>query len=161
MNIKDVRSSMEKTFDLFVNSLTGIRSGTVSAGYVDTLKIPYYGQLTPLKYLANVVPCQKGVSVVPHDPTMVKLVEQALNGMGVNACVFSKTAILVSVPPISGEQMEEIAKHIKKLGEEAKVSIRNIRKKHKKVVDENELQTLTDSFIQQIDACVEAKVGDL
>jgi ribosome recycling factor len=161
VNIKDAKTSMEKTLELFSNSLTGIRGGTVDAGFVDTLKIPYYGQLTPLKYMASVIPCAKGVSVNPHDPTMVKLIEQALNGMGVNACLFSKSSILVSVPLISGEQMEDIRKYIRKLGEEAKVSIRNIRKKHKKDVDEKELQTLTDSFIKDIELTVESKVNNL
>jgi ribosome recycling factor len=161
---------MARTLEMLQQQLIGIRHGTVTPGLVSTVKVPYYGQLTPLDHLAVIQRVDNKLSVLPHDVSILKQVEKALVGAGLNAYVFSKTSVVVSVPQVTGEEKAKVHGHVKKLGEDAKVAIRNLRKKAKQKlvghkeelrVAEKELQELTDSHIGQIEEIVQKKIGSI
>lgn len=148
---------MEKALDFFHDQLRGIRWGIVNSGLLDTIRIPMNGQKVPLSHLAWTSPGKNGqISVTPHEQNHVGLIANTLKQEGFNAYPFSKTAVVVSAPQRCGEERNKVINHIKKLAEETKISIRNIRKKVRQkaqdvgVIDE-ELQGLTDKAIAEVE----------
>lgn len=161
---------MEKTVEMFSQSLVGIRGGTITPSLVDTVKVVYYGQPTPVRQIAHTSVTKGGISVTPFEPTMLGPIEKALKAANLTAYTFSKTCIMVSVPPITGEEKTKIRAYIKKLGEESKVSVRNIRKTYKQSAQgskdevkrfEKDLQNLTDAAVSAIDEIVDSKCAAL
>ncbi len=161
MDGSELREKMKKSVDAFYEQVKGLRYGTVTPSLVDTVKVKVYGQQTPIRHLAATSKIDSGVSVVPYDSSLVGQVSNALKSAGFNAYTFSKTTVMVSVPPPSGEEKERVKKRIRELGEDAKVSIRNIRKKAKKEIGESlsltTLQAITDEYIGEIDELVKHK----
>lgn len=157
---------MDKAVDFFYDQLRGIRWGVITPGLLDSVRIPHDGQKVPLQHLAWTSPNKGQISVTPYDPKHVGLIANALKAEGFNAYPFSKTAVVVSLPQRSGEDREKVITHIKKLAEEARVAIRNIRKKTRqkvKEVDEidEELQNLTNQAIGNIDKFAEAWINNM
>lgn len=162
----EAKLRMQKTFEGFERQLTTIRSGTVSPGLVDAVRISYYGQSTPLSHIALVSVVNHSITVTPHDPSILGVVEKALKACDLHAYMFSKSTIVVSIPPVTGEEKERIRAFIRKLGEEAKIAIRSIRKICRqgavgpqddiKRLDKD-LQCLTDEFIGKIEETCKRK----
>jgi len=164
----DMKEKMKKAIQNFVNSLVGIRMGTVSCAVIDTVKVDYNGQLTPIKHLAQTGKIQNSIFVEPYDLSIVGKMANTLKENGFTAYVFSKTRIIVIVPPICGEEKERIKKHLAKLAEEARVSVRNIRKNTRQKLSkelikekEKEIQSITDDFISEIDTILDRRVKSL
>jgi ribosome recycling factor len=161
---------MEKSLENFEESVRNIRTGSVTSSFIDTFKIHYFGQNVPIKHLAYTAN-EKGLVVIkPYDLSVIGLIEKSLKEAGLNAYLFSKQAVAVSVPPMSGDERERVKAHVKKLGEEAKISIRNIRKQCRKDFEgtedqkrdfENKVQKTTDIYIETIDEIVVSKLKDL
>lgn len=154
---------MEKAVQFFSDQLVGVRWGTVTPALVDSVKADYYGQKTLIGHLAHTRPDQGRIVVNAHDPQAVGSINTALRQAGFNSYVFSKTAVVVSVPPPSGDEKKKVQAHIAKLAEEAKVSVRNIRKKVRQHAEdvkqvEKSLQTLTDEAIKQIEQIAQDKI---
>lgn len=181
MNAGMFRKEMQKPVDYFWEQVRCLRSGGIQPSLIDTIKVSYYGQDTPLKHLAQTVKVPNGISVQPHEPSLVNQTCKALKDAGFNAYVFSKTAVMVSVPPPSGEDREQMRKRVRELGEEARIAIRQIRKKFKRKIDEKslhdtppqgfsinqreglmkKLQEATDKAVAEIDEIVKEKVESL
>jgi ribosome recycling factor len=172
MNLDAARSKMEKAIDHFEDQTHGINKfgGVRVSSLIDTIRISCYGQKTPLKHLASTSPMNGGVSVEPHDPSILKAIEKGCKDAGYNAYVFSKSTVMVSIPPPSGEDKVRARDRLKKIGEETKVSIRNIRKKAKQAVPkdtpknqkkklEKDLQALTDEAINMVEAILAKKLS--
>lgn len=143
-----------------LEQLVGIRPGTVSVGFVETFR--YDGRA--IKDIANVSATKDRIHVSPHDKTRVNGIAKALEHGKLNAYALNPTTICVTVPPISGEQREEMAKHIRRLGEDAKVAVRSIRQAARKGADEKAdkaIQKDTDAAIKQIDTLVSDKIKGL
>lgn len=154
---------MEKAIQFFLDQLVGIRWGTVTPALVDSVKADYYGQKTLISHLASTRPDQGRIMVNAHDPQAVGSINTALRQAGFNSYVFSKTAVVVSVPPPSGDEKKKVQAHIAKLAEEAKIAVRNVRKKVRQHVDDlgaidKPLQRLTDESIKQIDDIAKDKI---
>lgn len=125
MTLDELEEKTEKTIDSFYNLIRTIRTGSITE-VVDSVKF----RGTPIKYIANVSTAKGNVMIKPHDITMSAAIAHDLKPMG--AYLFSKDTVCISIPPISGEDKQKAIKHIKGLVEEAKVSIRNIRKQLRK-----------------------------
>jgi ribosome recycling factor len=145
---------MRKTVDLFKSQLVGLEDN-VNDVLVAAVKVNYNHQLTPLQHLSLIDQRDRRISITPYDPTMVGAIEEELKRQGFNAYKFSKTTVVVNIPMASGEARQKVVSQMKKLGEEAKVAIRNIRKKfRKKNKDEDHdkrLQEATNAAIKEID----------
>jgi ribosome recycling factor len=149
---------MLKAVEHLEEQLIGIRWGTVTSGLVDTVRVSCYSGITELKHLASTQGDAKRIQVMPYDPNLIGPINTALKEAGFDSYVFSKNSVVVNVPQRCGEEKEKIIKRIRKLGEEAKISVRNIRKKARKEHDDDDVQKMTDFAVAEIDLLIEAKV---
>src|SRR5437868_87447 len=133
----DVEDRMEKALAVLKGELAGIRTGRANPGLVDSLRVEVYGSQTPMKQLAQVgAPEPTQIVVRPYDPGTIKDIEKAIiaSGLGFNPQSDGKL-IRINVPPLSTEVRKKMVARIKELTEEAKVSIRNVRRDANKAAD--------------------------
>lgn len=170
MDITEVKTKMEKAIDNMSSQLVGMHSGGLSAGLVDTVKVEYYGQLTPIKQLAQTVDVAQGISVQPHEPNMCGPIVTALKRAGLEAYPFSKIVVMVQRPKLSGDTKNQVKAQIAKIGEDAKIAIRSIRQNFKKAMSGSEdemrngeklAQHYTDQACRLVDEMVEQKCAKL
>lgn len=168
-------SKMQKSLDNLLSEFGGIRAGRANPHVLDKIKVDYYGTPTALQQVANInVPEPRMIQIQPWEASLVKEIEKAImtSDLGINPTNDGKVVRLV-FPELTEERRKEIAKDIKKKGENAKVAVRNIRrdandafKKLSKSSDVSEdeikeledgVQKLTDKYIAEIDKAVEDK----
>jgi ribosome recycling factor len=136
----DGEERMEKAVNVLRDDLRGLRTGRATPALVDQLRVEYYGSPTPLKQLAQIgTPDPQSIVIRPFDQGCLKDIEKAIRssdlGMSPNN---DGKMIRLQVPPMSGEQRQKMAARVKKLGEEAKVALRNIRRDANKQFDQAE-----------------------
>ena len=164
ITLNDVEERMEKAVDFLKEQLHGITQlGANNASLVDSVKVDYYGQPTPIKHIAYSSCDKLRVSITPHEEKFVSEIVKACERAGFNAYKFSKEIAMVTLPIPSGETKKEMKKRIKSLGEETKISIRNIRKKFKQSSEDNSeekaLQKITNAATQAVDEIVKRKTA--
>ena len=153
---------MQKAIDFLEDQLHGITKLGATSSLVDTVKVQAYGQSTPLKHLAHSQGQGQRVTIHPHDPSLTSAIAKACQTAGFDAYVFSKESVVVNLPIISGETKEEMRQRIKRLGDDTKVAIRNIRKQFRKGVPKEDnqdkpIQEATDRAIEIVDEIVATK----
>src|SRR5437660_8430075 len=136
----DGEERMEKAINVFKDELRGLRTGRATPALVDTIRVEYYGSPTPLKQLAQIsTPDPQQIIIRPFDQSCLKDIEKAIRssdlGMSPNN---DGKMIRLTVPPMSGEQRQKMAARIKKLAEESKVALRNMRRDANKHFDQAE-----------------------
>ena len=136
----DVEERMEKSVDYLKGQLTGIRTGRANPGLVDSIKVETYGSTMPIKQLASVgAPEPTQIVIRPFDPNTLKDIEKAIMAADLGFNPQSDGRIIrIVIPPLSTEGRCKLVGRIKELGEEAKVSIRNIRREGNKEADQAE-----------------------
>ena len=173
------QDKMEKTLNNLLEEYSGIRAGRANPHVLDKLRVDYYGTPSPIQSVANVsVPEPRMIQIQPWEASMVKEIEKAIicSNLGINPTNDGKLIRLV-FPELTEERRKELAKDIKKKGEEAKVATRNIRReaidsikkagKEDGISDdevkdlEDDAQKLTDKFIAKIDDAVETKSKEI
>ena len=176
---KIYEEKMKKTMNNLAEEYGGIRAGRANPHVLDKLRVDYYGTPTPIQQVANVnVPEPRMIQIQPWEASMVKEIEKAImtSDLGINPTNDGKLIRLV-FPELTEERRKELAKDVKKKGENAKVAIRNIRrdgndafKKLSKSEDisedeikdlEDSLQKLTDKYIANVDKAVEEKTKEI
>ncbi len=161
LTIGEARQKMQKSIDALSDQLVGI-SAFGTSSLVDTVKVTYYGQKLPLKHLASFETSGRRINIKAFDPTILSTIAKACQNAGFNACVFSKEAVVVQLPDLSGDTREETKARVRRLGEAVKVAVRNVRKqfrqalpkelpKSEKQAEENAIQAATDEAIRIID----------
>lgn len=169
--LMDVEERMEKAVDVFKHSLTGIRTGRANPGLVDSLRVECYGAQSPLKALAQVgAPEPTQIVIRPFDPGTIKDIEKAIrtSDLGFNPSNDGRV-IRIAIPPLSTDVRRKLASRIKELAEEARVSIRNVRRDGNKAADDAEKsKTLTEDDakktkeeVQELTKQYENKVNEL
>ena len=165
--LSDYEKRMQGAIDNLVNNFTGIRSGRASTTLVDGIVVDAYGQNMKIKDLSSVsVPEAKTIKINVWDINLVNSVEKSLLNSSLNLSPMTEGQIIrINLPDLTAERRVELAKNVKRLSEEARVSIRNIRQdgmnyikkytsqntpedENKKIQDD--LQKLTDSYIETI-----------
>jgi ribosome recycling factor len=117
--------------------------------------------------MASVTGQADRILITPFDQAGVPAVVKALADARLNAYALNPKVVCVSVPPVSGEQRAELSRHVKKLGEEAKVSIRAIRQDARKQIaargkgSERSVQEATDAAVSEIESLLKSKLGEL
>ena len=167
-----------KTMNNLAEEFGGIRAGRANPHVLDKLRVDYYGTPTAIQQVANVsVPEPRMIQIQPWEASMVKEIEKAIltSDLGINPTNDGKTVRLL-FPELTEERRKELAKDVKKKGENAKVAIRNIRrdandsfkKLAKEDVSEDEIkqledqaQKMTDKYIADVDRAVEAKTKEI
>ncbi len=131
---------MEKAVDVLKRSLAGIRTGRANPGLVDSIKVDVYGSPTPIKQIASVgAPEPTQIVIRPYDPGVIKSIEKAIVASNLGLSPQSDGRIVrLNIPPRSTEVRKKMVSRIKDLGEEAKVSIRNVRRDGNKAAEQAE-----------------------
>src|SRR5919109_1806854 len=136
----DVEERMEKAVQVFRDELRGLRTGRATPALVDSIRVEYYGSPTPLKQMAQIsTPDPQQILIRPFDQSSLKDIEKAIRAsdLGMSPNNDGKMIRLI-VPPMSGEQRQKMVTRIKKLAEDAKVALRNIRRDANKHLDQAE-----------------------
>jgi ribosome recycling factor len=131
---------MEKAVRKLKGDLAGIRTGRANPGLVDSLKVEVYGSLTPIKQIASVAaPEPNQIVIRPYDPGTLKDIEKAILASDLGFTPQSDGRVIrLNVPPMSMEVRRKMVARIRDLCEEAKVSLRNIRRDGNKTADQSE-----------------------
>lgn len=177
----ETEEAMTKSLEHLKNELRGVRTGRASPALVEFLKVEAYGSHTDLKAIAAImVPEPTQLLIKPFDPATVGAIKTAIekSGLSINPVVEGKQIRLV-LPPMSQERRQKDAARLRKLGEETKVAIRNIRRDANKHADalaknptkhfpedeieqlKNEIQELLKKFEADTDQRVEEKCKEI
>ncbi|TAM96819.1 MAG: ribosome recycling factor [Rhodanobacteraceae bacterium] len=179
-NIKrDIQTRMGKSIEALRHELSHLRTGRASTALVENIRVNYYGSDVPINQVATVVVSDaRSLTITPYEKQMVGAVEKAImaSDLGITPTT-AGTTIRLNMPPLTEERRKELAKHVGHSGENAKVAVRNIRRdalqqiknllKDKQISEDDErrgqdeVQKLTDHFIKEVDAAVQAKEQEL
>jgi len=176
---KDIESKMVKAISALKEELVGIRAGRANPAILDKITVDYYGVPTPINQLGSIsVPEARVIVIQPWDAKILKDIEKAIqkSDIGINPSNDGKVIRLI-FPVLTEERRKELTKQVKKIGENAKIAIRNVRrdaledfKTQKKNGDiteddlkvaENDIQKLTDKYIEEVDKLVELKEKEI
>src|SRR6056297_1286176 len=169
--LMDAEERMEKAVSVLGNNLSGIRTGRANPGLVDSIKVEAYGSQAPLKQLASIgTPEPQQILIRPYDAGTIKDIEKAIvaGDLGLNPQNDGRV-IRLNVPPLSTEVRKKMVGRIKELAEEAKISIRNIRRDANKAADQAEKEKeLTEDdrdklkeSVQELTKTYESKVVEM
>ena len=177
--LQPYETKMQKSLDALEREYTTIRAGRANASLLDRIEVEYYGVPTPLNQLASItVPEARVLLVSPFDKSSLKDIEHAINAsdIGINPANDGSVIRLV-IPALTEETRKELAKEVKKVGDNAKVAIRNIRrdamdeaKKQEKIKEitedelkslEKDIQKVTDEAVKHIDSMTANKEKEL
>jgi ribosome recycling factor len=175
----EAEERMEKSLALLADQLKGVRTGRANVGLVDSIRVEYYGSPTPLKQIANLsTPEPQQILIRPFDPSVIgdiiKAIQTSSLGLSPNS---DNKVVRLNVPPLSGEQRKKLESRVKELAEEARVSIRNIRRDANKQADQEltskilteddletckeETQALTKRFEGKVNETAEKKAAEI
>jgi ribosome recycling factor len=177
--ISENEGHMNKAVEFLHNELKSIRTGRASTGLVENIKVDYYGTATPLKALAALSAPQADMIVIkPFDSASVKEIEKAIKNSELSiAPIIDGKLIRLSIPPLSEERRQQLVGQVKQLSEQAKISIRNIRRdankqlekqQQDKIITEDDLEVgkkqiddITKKYTDKIDAIVKSKSNEI
>ena len=179
ININDLKNSlndsMKKTLDSLKHQLTKVRTGRASATILDGVSVDYYGSQTPINQLGQVsTPEARLLQIQPFDKSMIPAIEKAIFGANLGVTPTNDgNFVRLNFPALTEDKRKDIAKEIKKFGEDSKVILRNIRRDQNdavkkaekdKVISEDdskkiqtEIQNITDKYTKEIDTVIAAK----
>ena len=179
MDYTNLKERMEKSIGAFKEKLSEIRAGRANPAILNKVKIDYYGTPTPINQVAGVsVPEARLIVIQPWDVSVLKDIEKAIlaSDIGLNPNNDGKV-IRLAFPELTEERRKELAKEIRKIAEEAKVSIRAIRRdgideakpkqKNSEITEdelksaETEIQKITDKYIDEIDKILADKEKEI
>jgi ribosome recycling factor len=177
--LKEAHKKMKKSIDVVHDEFATVRTGRASRSLVDSIKVDYYGNPTPLKQLANIsTPETKLIVIQPWDPQSLESIEKAImkSNLGLTPNNDGKI-IRISIPQLTQERREDLIKVVKDIAEQGKVSLRSIRRdandqikeaKEKGSISEDEeyryheeIQKLTDKYTEEIDNILESKQKEI
>ena len=175
----EIEEKMKKAVSVLNEQLASIRAGRANPKILDKILVDYYSVPTPINQIANImVPEARMITIQPWDSSLLKEVEKAIQkaDLGINPNNDGKVIRLV-FPELTEERRKEIVKDIKKMSEDSKVAIRNIRRdgidsfkakeKNSEITEddlrnaEDEIQKITDKYISIIDKSVQDKEKEI
>lgn len=177
--LKEGKDRMQKALEVVESQYRGMRTGRANPGLVEDIRAEYYGSLTPLKQIATITAPEPNLIVVkPFDPGSVGAIQKAIQkaDLGIQPSSDGKV-VRLAIPPLSEERRKQLVHHAKQMAEEARISMRNIRRDGNRRVDQlekdsalsedeaealkNEIQELTDGYMKKIDSILEKKSAEL
>lgn len=179
MDLQELEERMQKTIDVFQGNLSEIRAGRANPAILNKISVEYYGVPTPINQVAGIsVPEARMIVIQPWDASVLKAIEKAIlaSDIGLNPNNDGKV-IRLNFPELTEERRKDLVKDIKKIAEEARVSVRSIRRdgmddlkselKNSEISEdektglEEKVQKLTDKYIAEIDRLLEVKEKDI
>lgn len=177
--LEQYEEKMDKSLDSLLNEFASIRAGRANPHVLDKIRVDYYGQPTPLQQVANIsVPEARTLMIQPWESSLIKEIEKAIlcSDLGITPNNDGKS-VRLNFPELTEDRRKEMAKDVKKKGENTKVAIRNVRrdandafKKQNKASEisedelkdlEDKVQKLTDKYIDKVDKAVEEKTKEI
>ena len=177
--IREIHKSMENTLESTAKELASIRTGRATISLLDGINVDYYGTKSPINQVASIsIPEARLMVIQPWDKSIIGELERAILkadlGLNVNS---DGNVVRITVPELTEERRKDLVKHAKKLSEEGKIAIRNIRRDGNSALkameksgdlpeddsrrEQGEIQDLTDEYITKIDEMVEAKEKEI
>ena len=179
VELEDFEERMMKTTEVLATQFAAVRAGRANAAVLDQISVDYYGVPTPIRQIGSIsTPDARTLLIQPWDASALKGIEKAIqmSELGINPQNDGRCIRLV-FPQLTEERRKELAKQVRKYGEDGKVAIRNIRrdamdqfKKSQKKSEiteddlkdlEKDLQKLTDDYIKEVDKLTEKKEKEL
>jgi ribosome recycling factor len=179
--LKDLDTRMNSALDVLSREFAGVRTGRASAGLLDSIRVDYYGNPTPISQMASVsVPDARTLMIQPWEAAQLKEIEKAImkSDLGIQPVNDGKV-IRLSMPTPTEERRKQLVKNVHKMAEDARVAVRNVRReandklkalaKDKKTpITEDEerrghdqIQKTTDRFIAKIDELLKKKEQEI
>ena len=172
------RERMDKAIEHLDNELVRIRAGKANVHILDGIMVEYYGTPTPLNQVSNIsTPDAKNILIQPWEKNMIDPIEKAIQNSNVGITpVNNGEVIRLTIPQLTEDRRRNLVKQVRNEGENARVSIRNsrrdandeLKKMQKEGLSEDEtkiaednIQKLTDEYIEKVDQVVEAKEEDI
>jgi len=170
-----LNDSMKKSIDSLKHQLTKVRTGRASANILDGVQVEYYGSMSPLGQLGQIsTPEARLLQIQPFDKSMLGAIEKAIFGANLGVTPTNDgNLIRLNFPSLTEDKRKDLAREIKKIGEDTKVLIRNLRRDQNdavkksekdKVISEDdskkiqaEIQTITDKFTKEVDVIIATK----
>jgi ribosome recycling factor len=140
----DAESKMKKAVEVLHDELKTVRSGRASTGLIENIKADFYGTPTPLKQMATLAAPQGDTIIIkPFDPSSIKEIEKAIKSSDLSiAPVIDGKMIRLNVPPLSEERRKQLVNQAKQNGEQAKITVRNLRRDANKLLEKQENDSL-------------------
>ena len=179
MDLQELEGRMIKSIDVFSQNLSEVRAGRANPAILNKISVEYYGVPTPINQVAGIsVPEARTIVIQPWDASVLKAIEKAIlaSDIGLNPNNDGKV-IRLNFPELTADRRKELAKDIRKMAEEAKVSIRSIRRdgmdevkdeqkkseitEDQKADFEDKIQKLTDKYVAEIDKLLENKEKEI
>ena len=179
MDFNDIEERMKKTISVFAENLSEVRAGRANPNILNKVMVEYYGVPTPINQVAGIsVPEPRLIVIQPWDMSVLKEIEKAIQkaDIGINPNNDGKV-IRLAFPELTEERRKELAKDIRKMGEDAKVAIRSVRRdgidefkamqKNSEITEdelksaETEIQKITDKYIDEIDKILADKEKEI
>ena len=175
----EAEEKMDKAVEVAKEDFASVRTGRANPGLYNKVMVEYYGSPTPLQQLASfAIPDARTILITPFDKTALRDIERALSDSEVGANPSNDgNVIRITIPELTKERRKEYVKIVKTKGEDAKISIRNIRRKAKETLDrlvkdgeagedegsraEKELDSLTKAHVDGIDELLKRKEAEL
>jgi ribosome recycling factor len=172
---EEVERKMERSIEALRKDLSRIRTGRASLALLDGISVDYYGTATALNQMATLaVPESRLITIQPWDKTQIGPIEKAIQRSDLGLTPTNDgTLIRLSIPPLTADRRKDLVKQVKKVGEESKIALRNVRRdgndmlkslEKDKLVSEDDwrrgqdqVQKITDRYIAQIDEILQSK----
>jgi len=172
---EEVERKMERSIEALRKDLSRIRTGRASLALLDGISVDYYGTATALNQMATLaVPESRLITIQPWDKTQIGPIEKAIQRSDLGLTPTNDgTLIRLSIPPLTADRRKDLVKQVKKVGEESKIALRNVRRdgndmlkslEKDKLVSEDDwrrgqdqVQKITDRYIAQIDEILHSK----
>jgi ribosome recycling factor len=177
--IKECEARMKKGITALQKEVGKVRTGRASLTLLDDIKVDYYGTPTPLNQAASLsIPESRLIVIQPWDSSLIGEIEKAIlkSELGMTPANDGKV-IRITIPRLTEERRKELAKLVKKMGENSKISIRNMRReiieelrakeKAKEISEDemhqwqNQVQKVTDQFIEEVDKVIATKEKEI
>jgi len=177
--LKDLEKKMKTSLEHFRRDLGKLRTGRANISIFEDIKAEYYGVLTPILQMAKIgVPDPSLITVQPYDATLLEAIDKAVKAadLGLNPINDGKV-LKIPIPPLDEERRREIVKRVKKMLEDEKTALRNMRRESKEFVEElekekviteddkfkglDELQKITDDYTKKIEDAAAAKEKEI
>ncbi|MCX6575605.1 MAG: ribosome recycling factor [Candidatus Aminicenantes bacterium] len=177
--LKDLEKRMKTSLEHFRKDLGKLRTGRANLSIFEDIKVEYYGVLTPVNQMAKIgVPDPSLVTVQPYDTSLLEAIDKAVKAadLGLNPINDGKV-LKIPIPPLDEERRREIVKKVKKMVEDEKTALRNMRRESKEFIEElekekeiseddkfkglDELQKITDDYTKKIEDAAAVKEKEI
>ena len=174
--VADAQASMDKALEAFGRDLTKLRTGRANLQMLDGIRVEYYGSPSPLNQVAALnIPDPRLITIKPWDKTLLTAVEKAIVSSNLGLTPNNDGELIrLPIPPLTGERRQDLVKQLKRQAEDARISVRNVRRDANAMIKDlegesedaqhrtlKEVQDVTDAMIKRVDAVAAEKEAEI